>query len=339
MINQIKLKLINITFLLISFLSYSQQTFKGVVVEDDTETPVANAIVAIENTALAKNTNNNGEFQFAANMPLGEHVVTVTKQNYDTKYFLIEIVKNKTLNMSQIRFSVNKKERKRREKEIKEQLKNAKKAEKENQKKLKNAQKEKEKEEKELNKKKKKLKKDKKKNKGEEEEEPLVYEETTVVENAIDKSLQEKYAQLLNTDPNNITNNTLYTFLETWIGTKYLLGGETKEGIDCSSFTQRFYIKVYDMYIERTAEKQFKSKLTDKFQGKEYLQEGDLIFFKGSGENSNVISHVGIYLSNNKFIHATSYTRDTGSSGVKISDLSNAFWVQRFVAGGRRINH
>lgn len=323
-------------FLLYSLVSFSQQTFKGTIVEEDTKTPVTNAIVAIENTALAETTNNNGEFTFSNNVPIGEHVVTVSKPNYDTKFLLIEVFKNKNVYSNQIHISVNKKERKRREKALKQKEKERKKLQKENEKKLKEAQKEKEKEEKELEKKKKKLQKEKKKNKTE--EIPIVYEETNSSESNIDNNLKIKYGAILNTDPNQIQNKKLYEFIDQWMGTTYLLGGETRDGIDCSSFTQRFYIKVYDMYIERTAEKQFKSKLTDKFQGKEYLQEGDLIFFKGSGELSNTISHVGIYLQNNKFVHATAYTRDTGSKGVKISDLTDSFWVQRFVAGGRRTN-
>ncbi|MBU2951689.1 C40 family peptidase [Tamlana agarivorans] len=146
--------------------------------------------------------------------------------------------------------------------------------------------------------------------------------------------VQLEYANLLHTKPDSIQNIKLYTFINDWMDTKYLLGGETKDGIDCSSFSQLLYIEVYDKYIERTAHKQFESDYINKFRGKEFLEEGDLLFFHREGEQ--VISHVGVYLANNKFINATSYKGTTGVSGVKICDITNPFWEKRYVAGGKR---
>ncbi|MFN5423290.1 MAG: C40 family peptidase, partial [bacterium] len=61
---------------------------------------------------------------------------------------------------------------------------------------------------------------------------------------------------------------------------------------------------------------------------KDQLKEGDLVFFKtGRG-----ISHVGLYLSNNKFVHAST------SAGVVISDLNELYWDKRFVKAGRVFN-
>ena len=62
---------------------------------------------------------------------------------------------------------------------------------------------------------------------------------------------------------------------------------------------------------------------------KESLQEGDLVFF----HQRKGISHVGMYLSNNKFVHAST------SMGVIISDLNEPYWTKRFVKAGRIINH
>ncbi len=146
--------------------------------------------------------------------------------------------------------------------------------------------------------------------------------------------IQAKYAKLLNTKPDSLQNVKLYKFIDKWMNTPYILGGETKEGIDCSSFTQLMYTQVYDLYIERTAEKQFESENMNKFRGQEFLKEGDFIFFQKLDEQ--IISHVGVYLKNNKFVHSTSHRGKSGAGGVKISDIRDAFWQKRFVAGGKR---
>ncbi|WP_452219801.1 NlpC/P60 family protein [Lacinutrix salivirga] len=315
----------------------SQNVFKGLVVEEDTSMNVTDAIVSIEGTALAKKTDANGAFNFSQNLPNGEHVVTIEKEGYVTKYLLIEVSAGKNVIMDNIKIEVTKDERKRREKALKEQKKQEKKAQKEKEKLLAKAKKEKEKRDKELEKKKKKLQKE---NKNKKEEEviiaPIEEEKEQITKAPEVTSIQIKYGMKLDVTPETLTNKKLYEFIQEWEGTDYLLGGETEAGIDCSSFTQRLYTAVYDKYIERTAEKQFDSELTNKFLGKEYLEEGDLIFFKGSGEFKNTISHVGVYLHNGKFVHATSYTKDNGIRGVKISELDNSFWKKRFVAGGKR---
>lgn len=146
--------------------------------------------------------------------------------------------------------------------------------------------------------------------------------------------VQLKYAELLNIAPDSLKNVALYKFVDKWMRTPYVLGGETKQGIDCSSFTQLLYTEVFNKYIERTAEKQFKSKHVEKFRGQEFLEEGDFIFFQKVDEQ--IISHVGLYLKNNKFVHSTSHRGKSGYGGVKISNIKDPFWQKRFVAGGKR---
>ena len=63
---------------------------------------------------------------------------------------------------------------------------------------------------------------------------------------------------------------------------------------------------------------------------KDELKEGDLVFFHTRGRRS-AITHVGVYLTNNKFVHAST------SNGVSISDLDETFWKPRFRAGGRLV--
>ena len=148
---------------------------------------------------------------------------------------------------------------------------------------------------------------------------------------------QVKYAKILGVSLDKVSNRDLYDEIDEWMGTTYLWGGETKDGIDCSAFSQILTMRGSNRYIERTAEKQYKSKNTHGFTGIDYLEEGDLLFFKGLSEDKEAITHVGVYLHNNKFVHATGSRHGNGKRGVKISDITDPYWLKKFVSGGRRI--
>ncbi len=134
--------------------------------------------------------------------------------------------------------------------------------------------------------------------------------------------LQFKYAILLNETVENLTNLSLLRFIEDWYGTRYRYGGNTRAGIDCSGFTCTMASSVFGKTLPRTSREQY-----DKSQKipVDYLQQGDLVFFNTSGG----VSHVGIYLTNNKFVHAST------SSGVVISDLNEDYYRRRFIGAGR----
>ncbi len=148
--------------------------------------------------------------------------------------------------------------------------------------------------------------------------------------------IQKKYGAKLGVPPESIANIPLYKFIDSWMGTPYKLGGETKKGIDCSFFTQFLYHDVYNNLIERTAEKQYMAPSTDKFIGQEFLREGDLLFFNKTGSQREPISHVGIYLGNNHFVHSTARASSEGFNGVQISNFKEAYWQKIFVAAGRK---
>ncbi len=139
------------------------------------------------------------------------------------------------------------------------------------------------------------------------------------IENA--SSLQLKYSLLLNTEVEQVQNIPLYQSIDDWYGAPYKLGGSTKKGIDCSAFVQTIFISAFGMTLPRTAKDQYN--LTRHISRTE-LQEGDLLFFNTGGG----ISHVGIYLQNNKFVHAS-------VSGVMISDMFELYYVKHFIAAGR----
>ncbi len=149
--------------------------------------------------------------------------------------------------------------------------------------------------------------------------------------------IQKKYGKIIGVPPEQIKNIPLYEFIDSWMGTTYKMGGENKKGIDCSFFTQFLYHDVYNNLIERTAEKQFNSNSTDKFLGQEFLKQGDLLFFNKRGSQHNPITHVGVYLGNNYFVHSTSKRGNSGSNGVQISDFTDRYWQKMFVAAGRKL--
>ncbi len=136
------------------------------------------------------------------------------------------------------------------------------------------------------------------------------------------KSIQFKYAQLMNMDIEDITNFTMFHFVEDWLKTRYRYGGTNKAGIDCSAFTGLLLATVRGIKIPRTARQQYAA---SKKISREEIKEGDLVFFNTTGG----VSHVGVYLANDYFVHASS------SDGVTISNLNDAYYSRRYIGSGR----
>ncbi len=135
-------------------------------------------------------------------------------------------------------------------------------------------------------------------------------------------NLQHKYADLMNVEVKELKNIPLLEQMDYWYGTPYRMGGTTKRGVDCSAFTRALVDEVFKVQLPRTAREQYAT--VDKIKKNE-LEEGDLVFFNTRGG----VSHVGIYLGNNKFIHSAS------SRGVMISDLDENYWSARYVGAGK----
>ena len=121
-------------------------------------------------------------------------------------------------------------------------------------------------------------------------------------------------------------NHALYVESSNWIGVPYRSGGTSKYGVDCSGLTSTIYKKVYRKNLERNANDQRKKDCRKVKKGK--LKEGDLVFFH-NGKKKKTATHVGIYLKDHKFIHAS--TRQ----GVIISTLDEAYWKKHWLSGGR----
>ncbi len=111
-----------------------------------------------------------------------------------------------------------------------------------------------------------------------------------------------------------------------WQGTPYKYGGSDKrKGTDCSGMVLSVYNKVTDKKLPRNSAKQaeFCKKLKEKD-----VRPGDLVFF-ATGKDKNKISHVGIMIDNNRFIHAST------QKGVLISEMSTPYYQRTFKMYGR----
>jgi len=141
--------------------------------------------------------------------------------------------------------------------------------------------------------------------------------------NSSNKNIEEKYSHLLGVNKENISDRKLYSFIDEWYGSPYQYGGKTKKGIDCSGFTSILYKQVLGKELAGSSTSMYDQCV---HISKEELKEGDLVFFR---IDSKDISHVGIYLQNNKFVHATT------KAGVMIDDLNEEYYRKYFAGGGR----
>jgi lipoprotein Spr len=140
-----------------------------------------------------------------------------------------------------------------------------------------------------------------------------------------DGLVKDYFSQIMGVALSTTSNVKLFQFVYDWIGTPYHFGGDSRKGIDCSAFTKELYSKVFNLTIKRNSRDIF-SMVSP--VAKDDLQEGDLVFFK---IHSRSISHVGIYLGDNKFAHAS-------SRGVAISSLDDGYYNRYFYKGGRLLD-
>lgn len=118
-------------------------------------------------------------------------------------------------------------------------------------------------------------------------------------------------------EPADSISQTLRKHYTSWKGTRYRYGGLSRKGIDCSGFTLLTFKKLFDKKLPRTVREQAKKGLKI---SKASLQPGDLVFFK----TGRVQKHVGIYLEDNLFMHASR------SHGVIISKMDDKYWRKRY---------
>ena len=129
--------------------------------------------------------------------------------------------------------------------------------------------------------------------------------------------------EALNITSYNEVNVKLLTFILDWRGTPYSYGGNDKTGVDCSAFSQHLYESVFGMSIPRVSNDIYMKSMPIKRMN---LYQGDMVFFVTS--SSDRITHMGVYLWDGYFAHASS------SKGVMISNLSQGYYQRTFVSGG-----
>lgn len=109
----------------------------------------------------------------------------------------------------------------------------------------------------------------------------------------------------------------LYRQYSEWMGTKYQPGGLSRQGVDCSGFVYLTYRSKFGINLPRTTRHQSAQGVAVSRQA---LRPGDLVFFKtGNGKR-----HVGIFVEQRRFLHASS------SEGVMLSSLDNSYWSDKY---------
>lgn len=115
--------------------------------------------------------------------------------------------------------------------------------------------------------------------------------------------------------------------MEKYLGIRYKRGGNSTKGFDCSGFVKQIYNEVFGIDLPHQSSEQSRFSLLTQISSEE-LKTGDLIFFSG-GRKRKGINHVGIYLSDGRFIHAAR------TKGVVVSRLNDPYWKARLVSTKR----
>jgi len=153
------------------------------------------------------------------------------------------------------------------------------------------------------------------------------FDETPVEEYTVDKkAFVKKYKNLKQLNLPLTKREKILFEIVNYLDSPYLYGGNTKGGIDCSAFTSNVFEKALNYNLPRTASQQY-------INGQEIfsfsnLKFGDLVFFNTS--KSSFPGHVGIYLGNDLFAHASV------SHGVTISNIQDRYYKEKYV-GARRV--
>ncbi|PQJ89310.1 MULTISPECIES: C40 family peptidase [Aliivibrio] len=125
-----------------------------------------------------------------------------------------------------------------------------------------------------------------------------------------EQEIETKYPQLSQ-------SNGYQDYFQEWQGVPYKYGGTNKDGVDCSAFTQNALINLHQLSLPRTTQNQVVTGIKIPLSE---AKKGDLVFFKTSVK----VRHVGVYIGNREFMHAST------SKGVIISSLDNPYWKKAF---------
>ena len=124
-------------------------------------------------------------------------------------------------------------------------------------------------------------------------------------------------------------NFALYKEAASWLHVPHVDGGTSRNGTDCSFLVHTIYKTVYHKTIERNSTAILKNNCRK--INRNQLKEGDLVFFNTriTSKSKTYVNHIGIYLKDNKFLHASTY------KGVMVSDLEEVYFRKTWICGGR----
>ena len=151
------------------------------------------------------------------------------------------------------------------------------------------------------------------------------YEPDIELADVIGRYGENNNSDVLSSDNGTTKENVLMEIIK-YLNTPYKYGGNSKDGIDCSAFTQTIYRNTLSFNLERSARLQYKQGI--EISDTEDLRFGDLVFFNTRQRVRP--GHVGIYIGDNLFAHASS------KKGVTISSLDHSYYIKRYM-GGRRM--
>ncbi len=129
-----------------------------------------------------------------------------------------------------------------------------------------------------------------------------------------------------NETPEGLNRDRFLLNVVSYLGVPYDFGGSSKEGIDCSALTSKVYSASANLSLPRSTRDQYK---VGSAVSKGNLQFGDLVFFNTTGHGP---SHVGIYVEDDLFVHASV------SYGVTFSSLESSYYKKRFIGARRVVN-
>lgn len=140
---------------------------------------------------------------------------------------------------------------------------------------------------------------------------------------AADRLLLDKYSSLVG-ERVKTEHLPQYRFIDTWWGTPHRLGGTTTRGIDCSGFVHQYFLEFHKKAVARNTVGLYKEAEKRNLSA---LEMGDLVFFDLN--KSGKLGHVGIYLQNGRFVHAST------SKGVRIDYMEDIYYRAQRKYGGR----
>jgi len=127
-------------------------------------------------------------------------------------------------------------------------------------------------------------------------------------------------------DTHGTTPDEIIKTARQYLGVPHCMGGTTMKCMDCSGLLVTVFAG-HDIQLPHSSEEQ--ARYGKIITGTENLKKGDLVFFIRSYRTNNFITHSGIFLGDNKFIHTSS------SDGVTITSLDDPWWNERYLFGTR----